>query len=654
MQTMWMQEAAWPQDAERLKALMKEFEQLNRLSGACQTPQARGQRFNGVIAEMLQCWGIGAEPSTPIPGVGELDVTFIVDGQRYLAEAKWEKAKTDIAPILKLRGRLKQRLRGTVGVFFSMAGYTPEVISGIDKGEQLDMLLFGRDHFEAMLSGLVPPQELLELAINRAAFAGKPDSTVLDLLAPKQTKPQISWDWSTDASATVSDTQDVSTRVVLTMHSTNLGGMSLGSKRNFLITHEDGIVDVRPAKRKASWKVPVRGCQRHPHQAGDGSVYFARKNGIARFADGELSVVGGGFAVGSTIVTAPDGSLFVVEARPLDNPLVSVVMKLGEGLGQQRATEIVAAWSGAAVGGAWLNDRLLALVHMNFCSVTALDGKVSRGVATGIANCASIVALDERSVLVGGGNAEIRLIDLVTGRGATVARLASFPSVIELVGVSDTEVYAACGWGQGGSDITVFAVEAPLSSPSFRRQLFAQEDSGNLAEYAEQVQAIKDREMPDPMERGPELNATFNGVIGVVHEKLDKPLMVMLEEVGLQRRSDDVRPMEGWPPPEYGGSATHTRWRQPRVKSGPWVEVLTGVSHRMWPKQNLNDMIITLFVVIMNDRTQHTVLTRLVPTELHDIGIQQKIEGLLVDVGRALPTAIEYLDPSPTSDEDSD
>ncbi len=644
MQTIPMPDVEWLQCGERLTALMEEYEQLDKLSGTCQTPQARGQRFNGMIAEMLQCWGIDAEASTSTLGVGELDVTFASDGQRYLVEAKWETAKTDITPILKLRGRLKQRLRGTVGILFSMAGYTPEVISGIDKGEQLDMLLFGREHFEAMLSGLVPPQELLELALSRAAFAGKPDSTVLELLAPKQEKPPISWDWSADTTATVSSTPGVSTRVVFAMPGTSQGGISSGSRENLFVVLEDGIAEVAPAKRKASWKVPMRGCHGTPHQAEGGSIYFARQHGIGRFFDGKLNVVGGGFTTNSTIVAAPDRSLFVVDTHPLNYPPVSVVTRLGDSLGQQRQTEITTVWGHTAVGGAWLNDRLLALIHTNFCSVTALDGRVARGIATEIGNCASIVALDEHSVLVGGGNAEIRLLDLVTGRGATVATLGSFPSIIQLAGVSGSQVYAICRVRRDESDLTVFAVEAPFSEFSFMQRLLARTDSGNIAEYAEQVRAIAGREMPDPAVGEPEPNAIYNRTTRFVHENLDKPLAELFTTAGLQFIEGSHRRLEGWPPPEYGGSASYQCWRLPHVKGGPWIQVLTGVSHRIWPRQNLNDMIITLLVVVMNDdHTQRTVLTRFVPTELHDIGIHQKADELLHDVGQVLPTAIEYL-----------
>jgi len=77
-------------DASKLRALIAEYGQLQSLSGSQRTPQARGIRFNELIAEMLGCWGIEAEVSNATAGAGEIDVTFAVDGDRYLIEAKWE------------------------------------------------------------------------------------------------------------------------------------------------------------------------------------------------------------------------------------------------------------------------------------------------------------------------------------------------------------------------------------------------------------------------------------------------------------------------------------------------------------------------------------------------------------------------------------
>jgi hypothetical protein len=39
---MGMQDAEWLQDADRLKKLIKEFDQLDKQSGAYRTPQKRG------------------------------------------------------------------------------------------------------------------------------------------------------------------------------------------------------------------------------------------------------------------------------------------------------------------------------------------------------------------------------------------------------------------------------------------------------------------------------------------------------------------------------------------------------------------------------------------------------------------------------------
>ena len=86
------------------------------------TPQHGGQRFNEFIAELLRCWGLDRVEAN-VRSVGEIDVTFAVDGTRFILEAKWEQSPVDFGPIAKLRGRITQRLAGTRGVLLSMSGY---------------------------------------------------------------------------------------------------------------------------------------------------------------------------------------------------------------------------------------------------------------------------------------------------------------------------------------------------------------------------------------------------------------------------------------------------------------------------------------------------------------------------------------------------
>ncbi|MEV0453820.1 DUF4262 domain-containing protein [Catellatospora methionotrophica] len=161
-----------------LMPLVQEYGQLCRL--AHMTPAQRGQRFNGLITQTLQAWGIPAIES--VRSAGEIDVAFGVDGARFVLEAKWEQNKANTGHLAKLQKRLKQRLSGTYGVFLSMAGYSAEALRDLTQGERLEILLLDRHHFEAMLSGLVSPIELLDKVCDHAAYAGRAYTTLTDIL----------------------------------------------------------------------------------------------------------------------------------------------------------------------------------------------------------------------------------------------------------------------------------------------------------------------------------------------------------------------------------------------------------------------------------------------------------------------------------------
>ena len=61
------------------------------------TPQQRGQRLNEFIAELLRCWGLDRVDAN-VRSVGEIDVTFAVNGMRFILEAKWEQGPVTTAP----------------------------------------------------------------------------------------------------------------------------------------------------------------------------------------------------------------------------------------------------------------------------------------------------------------------------------------------------------------------------------------------------------------------------------------------------------------------------------------------------------------------------------------------------------------------------
>src|SRR6266540_5856298 len=81
--------------------------------------------------------------------------------------------KLNMHPVFSLRGRVQQRLSGTVGLLLSMSGYTPDTLSQANIGQGPMVLLLDKDHFEAMLFGATSPQKLLKALLDRASFYGE-------------------------------------------------------------------------------------------------------------------------------------------------------------------------------------------------------------------------------------------------------------------------------------------------------------------------------------------------------------------------------------------------------------------------------------------------------------------------------------------------
>lgn len=164
---------------DRLRLLIDEYGELSRLEN--HTPQSRGQRFNGLIAETLQCYGIDARAD--VNATGNIDVIFNVEGYRFILEAKWESTPADTGHVSKLQKRVRQRLGGTIGVLLSMSGFSAQALRDVKDGERLEVLLLGKEHFEAMLSGFSPPDELLSRLLDRASYFGEATSSLMTTLA---------------------------------------------------------------------------------------------------------------------------------------------------------------------------------------------------------------------------------------------------------------------------------------------------------------------------------------------------------------------------------------------------------------------------------------------------------------------------------------
>src|SRR6266545_3024171 len=419
-------------DVVRLQGLIAEYGRLRRLEG--HTRQTRGQRLNEVVAEMLRCWGI--EARTSIRSLGEIDVGFSVGGVRYVVEAKWEQAKTDTGHVAKLQKRVRQRFAGTCGVFLSMSGYSREALADVAHGERLEVLLLDAAHFEAMLAGLVPPEEMLSLLHDRAAFYGEANTPLATLVA-STVAPQVMFGAPNSLTAPLlrSSRSGVAGEVLFSVPDSNQLGLACLDPDRLLVTTQQGIMAVDLARRSARWAVPVSGCHRSPIVDGSGAVLFTRRTGAGRYHDGELAVMGGGFAGNTWLMRHPDGRTWVFGNGEPGGAVGAAVTRLGDRLGDEERMAYDYP-AGSAMNGCWVNGREVIAVGGSGLSVSAPGGP-SRWLRLPQTNSMGLVRLSPTSVLTGGDAISLLCTDLGTGQSAEVACLNLSGSTNELAVATD-------------------------------------------------------------------------------------------------------------------------------------------------------------------------------------------------------------------------
>ena len=288
----------------RLRELIDEYGRMRRLEGM--TPQQRGQRLNEFIAELLRCWGLDRVDAN-VRSVGEIDVTFAVNGTRFILEAKWEQGPVDYGPMAKLRGRITQRLAGTRGVLLSMSGYSDEALEGIVRGQQPDMLLLDRTHLEAMLSGLRSPADLFTELMDRASYRGEVQVPLTDLVVTKDQPvlPVLRLGGPDDSAPVITETAPgVHGDVVL--HGTQpqetiADGIAVDPDGRLLLTMPQGVVRADPGTGACDWAVPVPGCRGSALPCPDGSILVTCGEAILRWDGRECHIVAGGFTGGTSL-----------------------------------------------------------------------------------------------------------------------------------------------------------------------------------------------------------------------------------------------------------------------------------------------------------------------------------------------------------------
>lgn len=127
---------------------------------------------------LLSAFGLEAREPFRLKGE-QIDGSFVLQGETYLVEVKWQSAPTGVADRHTFHGKLEQKAAWTRGLFVSNSGFTEDGLVAFGRGKRV-ICMDGLDLFET-LSRELPLNHVLDRKVRRAAETGLPFARVRDL-----------------------------------------------------------------------------------------------------------------------------------------------------------------------------------------------------------------------------------------------------------------------------------------------------------------------------------------------------------------------------------------------------------------------------------------------------------------------------------------
>ncbi|HEX3784259.1 MAG TPA: restriction endonuclease [Pseudonocardiaceae bacterium] len=402
-------------EPSRWKQVVRQYADLETMDGI--TPQARGQQFNTLIADLLTASGIAAKPN--VRNVGELDVTFSFDGKYYILEAKWEQRKTGTGPIAKLQRRVEQRMSGVTGVFLAMKGYTDEALGEIDKGRRLDVILLDRGHWDAMVGGIVPASELLKLALEAASFQGRAYIPLTELVSEERKESVVSFPSAQSAENLLTRGEsDLPAQVVVDGIESRYVDLTVGPDGTLFLTVDHGVLAVDSRRQQASWATSISGCTSAVGLP-DGTVMACRGEGVSRYRDGTLTAVldTAGEPIQSRLLARFDGSTWCLR----DGSPSAGLLRLDSTANQHWIP--VQAPAGPIVGAAWLTPSEVIIADQSELMVVSTDSASSRRIDVSGSAVVGLARVDDGKFVTVHANGDVRLTEVEGTRQLLLGQL---------------------------------------------------------------------------------------------------------------------------------------------------------------------------------------------------------------------------------------
>lgn len=160
----------------KLEKLLREFESMNSSVEINKklTNQERGLKLEKFITEMFECFNINAEKGfIRKKGAQQIDGKFKLDGNKYVIECKWTKAKTSSKDISVFKDKVNHSGDQILGLFISINGFASTVreILNVERGK---ICLMDGDDLRYVLMEKVNLNELLLAKFDQLNFQANP------------------------------------------------------------------------------------------------------------------------------------------------------------------------------------------------------------------------------------------------------------------------------------------------------------------------------------------------------------------------------------------------------------------------------------------------------------------------------------------------
>lgn len=154
------------------RILIKNFEKIRKIEDI----QQRGYKFEELIYDLLRFYGLKPIKDRGVTGMGDqIDIIAEFEGKQLLVETRYREKPTDRQAIADLHTKMGIRQPNTIGVYFSMSGFTSNAIECASRIIDKIIVLFDRTETEE----IVTSERDLEKMLRKKIFLKTKESRII-------------------------------------------------------------------------------------------------------------------------------------------------------------------------------------------------------------------------------------------------------------------------------------------------------------------------------------------------------------------------------------------------------------------------------------------------------------------------------------------